>query len=139
MHIAVLLTALIVKNTINKGRNMDCKLITITNFKICKTILLVVEYTILIRYYSHTANTRALYESIDGLAENPPNSDRLGYYHRTVPKLMVRVYWQPGMPIGQWLGLDPDPVPKWWSRTNANTWQGMEVGYSVNCLTCPWP
>jgi hypothetical protein len=95
-HITESLTALIGKNTIYQTKNTDSKLIDIANCKTCKNILLVVEYAILIRYYYQTTKTRALYESIDGPAgrpaDKPPNSDGLGDYHRTVPKLMVRVY-----------------------------------------------
>jgi len=54
-------------------------------------------------------------------ADNPPNSDGLGAYHRTVPKLKVRIYWPPGPPIWQRFGLDPDQDPKWRSGTIANT------------------
>jgi len=42
--------------------------------------------------------------------------------------LTVQVYWQPGPPIWQRLGLDPDPDPKWWSGTSANTSMD-EVGH----------
>ena len=54
-------------------------------------------------------------------ADNPPNSDRLGVYHRTVPESTVSVYLPPGPPISQRLGLDPDPDPKRRSWTVANT------------------
>jgi len=41
------------------------------------------------------SKTRALYECMDGPAgrpaDNPPNSDRLGVYHQTVPELTGRV------------------------------------------------
>jgi len=53
--------------------------------------------------------------------DNPPNSDGLGVYHGTVPEWAVQVYWQPGPPIWQRFGLDPDPDPKWRSGTVANT------------------
>jgi len=54
-------------------------------------------------------------------ADNPPTSDGLGVYHRTVPLLTVRVYWRPGPPIWQRFGWDPDPDPKLQSGTVANT------------------
>jgi hypothetical protein len=73
---------------------------------------MVAENAILIKYYQHIANMRALYESIDGPAESPSNSDGLGVYHVTVPEWAVRVYWQPGQPIWEWFSLDPDPDPK---------------------------
>jgi len=41
--------------------------------------------------------------------------------HRTVPESTVRVCWQPGPPIWQRFGSDPDPDPKWRSGTVANT------------------
>jgi hypothetical protein len=41
-------------------------LIDITNSKTSNKVLLVVGNVILIRYYSQTAKTIALYESIDG-------------------------------------------------------------------------
>jgi hypothetical protein len=41
--------------------------------------------------------------------------------HRTVPELTVRVCWQPGQPLWQRCGFDPDPDPKWLSGTVANT------------------
>jgi len=53
--------------------------------------------------------------------DNPPNPDGVGVYHRTIPKLTVWVCWQPGWPIWQRFRLDPDPDPKWCSRTVANT------------------
>jgi len=78
----------------------------------------------LLRYYYQTAKTSALYECSDGPAgqpaDNPPNSDELGYCHHTVPKLTVHVYWQPSPPIGQGFGSDPDPVRIWQSGTVAN-------------------
>ena len=91
-HITDFLTVLLGKNTIYHRKNMDSKLIHITNCKTCKNISFVVEYAILIRYYYETAKTRALYESIDGPADNVPNSDGLGDFHRNVPKLTVHVY-----------------------------------------------
>jgi len=56
-------------------------------------------------------------------ADNLPNSDGLGVYHRTVPELTVCVYGQPATPIWQRLGLDPDPDPKWQSGIVGNTTQ----------------
>jgi len=54
-------------------------------------------------------------------ADNPPNLDRLRVYHRNVPELNVRVYWQPGLLIWQRLSLGPDLDPTWRSWTVANT------------------
>jgi len=75
----------------------------VASCKACKNISLVVENVILIRYYSHTPNARALIESMDGPAgqpaDNPPDSDGLAVYHRTVPKFTVQVFKNP----------DPDP------------------------------
>jgi len=41
-------------------------------------------------------------------ADNPPNWDGLGVCHRTVPELIVRVYWPVESPIWPRFGLDPD-------------------------------
>jgi len=80
--ITVLLTALLGNNTIYRRWNIDTKSIDIANCSTCQSSLMVAENSILIRYYSHTANTRALYESIDGPAVRPadsqPSSDRWG-------------------------------------------------------------
>jgi len=96
--ITELLTAWIGKNQKYKRKNMDSKIINITNCKTCKRSLLDVEFVILIRYYYQTAKTRALYISTDGPAEwsaaNLPNSDWLGDFCCTIPELTVRVYWR---------------------------------------------
>jgi len=120
-----LLTAVIDKNTMYQWQNTNSKLIDIASCKACKIISFVVENAILIRYYSHTPKASALIESMDGPAaqpaDNPRNSEALGVYHRAVPELMDRVYWQPGPPFWQRFGLDPDPDLKWRSGTVANT------------------
>jgi hypothetical protein len=41
--------------------------------------------------------------------------------HPTVPELTLQVWWQPGPPLRQQFGSDPDQDPKWQSRTVANT------------------
>jgi len=107
---------------------MDSQLIDIANCKTCKNILLVVDNAILIRYYSHTAKTRGLYELINGPADNPPSSDGLGVYPQTVPKLTVLVYWQLGPPMSQRFGSDPYPDLKSLSWTVANTTCGKWTG-----------
>jgi hypothetical protein len=93
--ITVLLTTLLGKNTIHWRWNTDTKLIDIANCSTSKSSLMVAENAILISYYWHTANTRAIYESIDGpagrLADNPPYSDGLGVYNGTVPEWAVWV------------------------------------------------
>jgi len=126
--ITELLTAVIDQNTTYQRYNTDTKLINIASCKACKNISLVVENAILIRYYSHTPKARALMESMDGSAgrpaANPPNSDRLGVYHWTVPELMARVYWQPGPPSWQRFRFDLDPDPPKPTRTDANTNSG---------------
>jgi len=98
-QITGLVTSLIVNNTIYQRKKIDSKLIDIANSKTFKNILLVVENTILIRYYKQTAKTRAWYESLDGPAvrpaDNPHNSDGFGVYHRTVAVLTVQVDWHP--------------------------------------------
>jgi hypothetical protein len=88
--VTVLLTVLVGKNTIYRRWNADTKSIDIANCSTSRSTLLVAENAILIRYYQYTANSRALYESIDGPAglpaDNPPNSDWFGVYHGTVPE-----------------------------------------------------
>jgi hypothetical protein len=80
--------------------NTDTKLVYIANCSTSKCSLMVAENSILIRYYLHTANTRTLYESMDGRAgrqaHNPPKSDVLGVYDGTVPKWELCGYWRPG-------------------------------------------
>jgi len=123
-----LLTASIGKNSTYYRKNMDSKIINFTHCKTCKKRLLAVEYVILIRYYHQTANTRALYECTDGPAgwptDNPPTSDGLGDFHRSVPELTVWVNWQPGLLGCKQFGFDPDPYPNWRSGTVANTSSG---------------
>jgi len=123
--VTVLLNALLGKNSIYARWNTDTKLIDIAHCSTSKSTLLVAENAILIRYYKYTANTTALYETIDGPsgrpADNLPNSDGLGVYHGTVPEWEVRVNWWPGPPIWQRFGLDPNPDPKWRSGNVANT------------------
>jgi len=60
--------------------------------------------------------------------DNPPNSDGLGVYHRTIPQLTVWVDWQPGPPIWPLFGLDPDLDPKSLSGAVANTSDGSPHG-----------
>ena len=68
VFITELLIRFIGKKTIYYRKNTDSKIIDIANCQTCKNKLLAVEYTILIRYYYQTANTRAIYESTDGPA-----------------------------------------------------------------------
>jgi hypothetical protein len=121
----VLFTTLVGKNTIYRRWNTNPKLISIAICSTCKSTLLVAENRILIRYYYNTANTRALYESIDGPAgqpaDNPPNPDWLGDEHGTVPEWAVLVYWQSGQPIWQQFSIDLASDRKWRSGTVANT------------------
>jgi hypothetical protein len=88
--ITVILTTLLGKNTIYRRWNTATKLIAIANCSTSKSVSMVAENAILIRYYYHTANRRALYESMDRPAgrpaDNPPNSDGLEVYRGTVPK-----------------------------------------------------
>jgi len=120
-----LLTAVIHKNSMYQSDNIDSKLIDIASCKACKNLSLVVENAILIRYYSHTPKARPIIESMDRSsrwsADNPPNSDGLGVYHRTLPELTVWLYRHLRLPIWQRFGLDPDPDPKWPSGTIAHT------------------
>jgi hypothetical protein len=106
-------------------------------------------------YNYPTAKTRTLYKSTDGPtgwpADNPPNPDKLGDLHRTVPEMMVGVCWQRRPPIWQHFGCDPDPDPKSQSRTSANTrYNAIHWGSSRCCCAatactrrggCPmyWP
>ena len=100
-----LLTAVIDKYPMYQRCNTDSKSINIASCNEYKNISFVLENAILIRYYSHTPKAGALIESMHGPAgrpaDNPPNSYGLGVYHRTVPEMTVRVYWQPEPPIGQ--------------------------------------
>jgi len=126
--ITELLTASIAKNAMYKRKTTYSKIINVADCKTCKKRLLAVEYVILIIYTYPTAKTRTLYKSTDGPAGWPadylPNSDGLWDLHRTGPKLMVQVYWQPARSVWQRFGSDLDPDPKWRSRTVANTTQG---------------
>ena len=86
--ITELLTACIAKNTMYNRKNMDSKIINVAHCKTCKKRLLAVKYLILIIYNYPTAKRWTLYRSTDGPTgrptDNPPNSDRLGDFHRTV-------------------------------------------------------
>ena len=123
--ITKLLTTSLAKNATGRRQNMYSKIINVADCKTSKKRSLAVKYLILIMFNYPTAKTRTLYKSTEGHtgrpAENPPNPDWLGDLHRKVPELAVRVCWQPGLPIWQRLGFDPDPDPKWRSGTVANT------------------
>ena len=97
--ITELLTDLIVNNTTYNRKNTDSKKINVADCRTCKKRLLAVEYLILIIYDYQSAKTRTLYISTDGPtgrpADNPSNSDRLGEFYRTMPKLTVQVDRQP--------------------------------------------
>jgi hypothetical protein len=120
-----LLTTSLAKNATGRRQNTYSKIINVADSKTSKKRSLAVKYLILIKFNYSTANIRTLYKSRDGPAgrptDNPPNPDGLGDLHRTVPELTVRVCWQPGPPIWQRFGSDPDPDPKWRSGTLANT------------------
>jgi len=122
-----LLTTSLAKNATGRRQNTYSKIINVADCKSSKKRALAVKYQILIMFNYPTAKTRTLYKSTDGPAgrpaDNPPNADGLGDLHRTIPEFSVRVCWQPGPPIRQQFGSDPDPVPKWRSGTVANTIQ----------------
>jgi len=124
-RITELLTGFLGKNITYERKTTHSIIIDIAPCKTCKKSLLVADCVILIRYYHQTAKTTALYESTNGPAgwpaDNPPKSDGFGYLHWTVSELTVRVFWQPGPSIWQWLGSDLDPDPKRRSGTVANT------------------
>jgi len=63
--ITELLTAVVDKNTTYQRYNTDSTVIDFASCKASTNISLVVENTILIRYYSHTANATALIEYMD--------------------------------------------------------------------------
>ena len=137
VYISVLLPAFIGKNTIYSRWNTDTKLIDIANCSTSKSALLVAENAILIRYYQHTSNTRALYDSMDGpagrLADNPPISDWLGVYHGILPKWAVRVTWWPGPPTWQLFGFDLDLYQSDGAQpllTLLFAWRGYLEGFS---------
>jgi len=96
------LTTLVSKSNIYQRYNTDSKWIDIASCKACKNISSVVENAILIWYCKQTPKTRALFEFMDGPfarpADNPPDSEGLGFCHWTVPKLTVRVHPQPVAP-----------------------------------------
>jgi len=123
--ITKLLTTSLAKNATGRRQNTYSKIINVADCKTSKKRSLAVKYLILIMFNYPTAKPRTLYKSTDGPAgqpaDNPPNPDGLGHLHRTVPELTVRVCWQPGPPIWEWFGFDPDPDPKWRSGTVANT------------------
>jgi len=123
--IAELLTTSLAKNAMGRRQNTYSNIINVADCKTSKKRSLAVKYLILIMFNYATAKTRTLYKSTDAPAvrpaDNPPNPDGLGDLHRTVPESTVRVCWQPGPPIWPQFGSDPDPDPKWRSRTVANT------------------
>jgi len=94
-HINELFTILINKNMIYQRKNTDSKIIDCATCQTCKHTLSAVEYAILISHYHQTAKAGLLCESIDGpagqLADNQPDSGGLVDFHRTVPRVMVRV------------------------------------------------
>jgi len=94
--ITELSTAFIAKNITYNRKNTGSKIINIADCKTCNKRSLAVEYQLLIIYYYPTAKTGTLYKSTDGPAgqptDNPPNSDWLSDFHRTVPELTFRVY-----------------------------------------------
>jgi len=94
--ITELLTAFIGKNAKHKRKDTDSKIINIANWKTCKKRFLHVEYVTLMRYYYQRTKTRAIYESKDEPAaqptDNPPNSDGLGDFHRSLPEVTVWVH-----------------------------------------------
>jgi len=124
MFITELLTAVIDINTMYQRYNTNSKWIDIASCNACKNISLVVENTILIIYYSHAPKAISLIESIDGPADNTPNSDGLGVDHRSVPELTVPVYWQHGPQFGNGSG---------WTRNRTRS-HGLEL-----FLTLPPP
>jgi len=134
--ITELLTTSLAKNTMGGRQNTYSKIINVADCKTSKKRSLAVKYLILIMFNYATAKTRTLYKSTDGPAgrpaDNPPNPDRLGDLHGTVPELTVRVYCQPGRPIWQRSSSDPDPDPKGQSGTVANTRPGGGATTQVN-------
>jgi len=59
----------------------------------------------------------------------PSQFRQVGRFPSNRTELTVRVYWHPVQPIWQWLGFDPDPDPKWWSGTVANTIQWTVINF----------
>jgi len=94
--ITELLTASMAQYAMYRRQNTYSKIINVADCKTSKKILLAAEYLVLIIYNYPTAKTRTLYKSTDGPAgrpaDNPPNSDGLEHWHRTVPELTVRLY-----------------------------------------------
>jgi hypothetical protein len=123
--IAEPLTASMAKYATYRRKITYSKIIHVADCKTPKKRLLAVKYLVIIIYTYPTAKSRTVYKSTDGPAgwpsDNPPNSDRVEDLHRTVPELIVQVYWIPGLRIWQQCGSDLDLDLKWRSRTNANT------------------
>jgi hypothetical protein len=158
VHIGALITHVltdsITNNSTDRRQNTYSTIINVTDCKTSKKRLLAVKYLILIMFNYPTAKTRTLCKSTDGPAgrpaDNPPNPERSGDMHRTVPEWTVQVCWQPGLPIWQRFGSDLDLDPKWPSRTIANTtpavcclpqWKNLNTIHdrcSLWCRLIPW-
>jgi len=80
---------------------------------------------ILVMYYCQTALAETLNESTDGPAgqptDNPPSSDWLVDFLRTLPNMVNGIYLWPRPPIGEQFGTEPDLDAQWKSGTAANT------------------
>jgi len=128
------------KNATGRRQNRYSKIINVADCQTSKKRSLAVKYLILIMFNYATAKTRTLYKSTDWPtgrpADNLPNPDGLGDLHRTVPELRVRVGCEPGPPIWQRFGSDPDPDPQWRSGTVANTSATLLHASSFNLSLC---
>jgi hypothetical protein len=138
--ITELLTTARSENETGKKENTYSKIINVADCKTSQKRSLAVKYLILIMLNYPTAKTGKLSRLTDGPAgqpaDNPPNSDGLGYLHRTVSKLTVQVSGHPGPPIWQRFGSDPDPDPKWRLATVSNNNNWLAILESFSMLLC---
>jgi len=74
----------------------------------------------------------------EGPADNPPNSDRVGVYHRTVHELTISDHWDPWPPIWLKFGLDLEPDRKWQSGNVTDTTAVDIIVWSLSIVQPPW-
>jgi hypothetical protein len=92
--ITEVLTLSLAKNATGRTQNMYSNIINVADCKTPNQRSLAVKYLILIMFNYPTAKTKTLYKSTDRPTgqppDNPPNPNRLGDLHRTIPELTVR-------------------------------------------------
>jgi len=119
------LTALIFKYAKYRWTNTNSKQINIANCKTYTEWLVDVEQALLLGYGYQTAETWAVYKSIDSPAvhtvQNTPHSGWLGDFYRILSEMTVWMDRGSVLPISQQFGSDPDQDLKWWSGIIAIT------------------